>query len=67
MARSLLPFRTTVVASQNDPLADFDRVQDLAELWGATLHDGGRIGHLTPPAGYGPWPEGLDLIAQLAR
>lgn len=67
MARSLLPFRTIVVASQNDPLADFDRVQDLAELWGATLHDGGRIGHLNPPAGYGPWPEGLDLIAQLAR
>ena len=45
----------------------FDRVADLAESWGATLHDGGEVGHLNSPAGFGPWPKGLELIAQLAK
>ncbi len=67
MARSKMPFPTLVVASQNDPLARFDRVADLAKNWGATLHDGGEVGHLNPPAGFGPWPKGLELIAQLAK
>lgn len=67
MPRMPLPFPSIVAASHNDPLADFDRVALLAESWGSRLHDAGHVGHLNPPAGFGPWPEGLDLIAQLAR
>jgi predicted alpha/beta hydrolase family esterase len=67
MPRMPLPFPSIVAASHNDPLADFDRVALLAESWGSTLHDAGHVGHLNPPTGFGPWPEGLDLIAQLAR
>lgn len=66
IARPVLPFPTIVVASRNDPLADFGRAAGLAQDWGATLHDGGEVGHLNPPAGFGPWPEGLELIAKLA-
>ena len=59
--RSPLTFPATVVASRNDPLADFDRVSRLARDWGAELHDAGEVGHLNPAAGFGPWTEGLSL------
>jgi hypothetical protein len=65
--RQRLPFATLVVASRNDPLAGFARVEGMAGDWGAALHDAGEVGHLNPAAGYGPWPEALDLIERLAR
>lgn len=63
--RQPLPFPALVAASRNDPLAEFGKVAQLAEAWGAELHDAGAVGHLNPPAGFGPWPEGLELIARL--
>ena len=65
--RQPLPFPTVVAASRNDPLAAYSRVAEMAEAWGARLHDAGEVGHLNPPAGFGLWPEGLDLIAGLVR
>lgn len=65
--RANLPFPALVVASQNDPLAGFDRVAGMARDWGAELHDAGEVGHLNPPAGFGPWPEGHRLIEQLRQ
>ena len=65
--QSTLPFPTLVVASRNDPLAGFDRVAGMARDWGAELHDAGEVGHLNPPAGFGPWPDGHRLIEQLRQ
>jgi predicted alpha/beta hydrolase family esterase len=62
-----LPFPALVVASRNDPLAGFGRVQELARDWGAQLHDAGEVGHLSPATGIGPWPDALALIGNLAR
>jgi hypothetical protein len=64
--RSRLPFPALVVASRNDPLAGFGRVEDLAWDWGAQLRDAGEVGHLNPAAGYGRWPEALALIERQA-
>lgn len=64
--RQRLPFPALVVASRNDPLAAFERVRDMSQNWGAELRDAGNIGHLNPPAGYGPWPDALALIHQMA-
>ncbi|MDE2041919.1 MAG: alpha/beta hydrolase [Alphaproteobacteria bacterium] len=64
--RVRLPFTTLVVASRNDPLADFDRVAGMATDWGAELIDAGNVGHLNPPSGFGPWPQSLEFIARLA-
>ncbi len=66
IARAPLPFPTVVAASRNDPLADYGRVEDLAASWGGKLFDAGAVGHLNPPAGFGAWPRGLELVAQLA-
>ena len=64
--RARLPFPALVAASRNDPLASYDKVASMAARWGADLHDAGDVGHLNPPAGFGPWPAGLDLIQRLA-
>ena len=63
--RAPLPFPTVVAASRNDPLASYAKVAELAQAWGAQLHDVGEVGHINPPAGFGPWPQGVDLIREL--
>lgn len=65
IARCALPFPAIVAASRNDPLAGFDTVADLAACWEAKLVDAGEVGHLNPPAGFGPWHAAAALIAQL--
>jgi serine hydrolase len=64
--REPLPFPAIVVASQNDPLAQFEKVAGLARAWGAELHDAGEVGHLNPAAGYGPWDDALPLLERAA-
>jgi predicted alpha/beta hydrolase family esterase len=63
--RTRLPFRTIVAASRNDPLASFERVSGFASDWGAELVDLGKVGHLNPGSGYGPWPGAVELLAKL--
>lgn len=65
--RAPLPFPTLVVASRNDPLANFAKVTELAAAWRADLIDAGEVGHLNPPAGYGPWEDALPLIERLSQ
>lgn len=65
--RAALPFPTLVVASLNDPLASFERVEGMSCDWGAELHDAGTVGHLNPVAGFGPWLDGHNLIERLMQ
>lgn len=63
--RQRLPFRTIVVASRTDPAATFKQAHGYAEDWGAELYDAGDAGHIDTAAGYGVWPEGERLVAEL--
>lgn len=65
--RSPLPFPSLLAASRNDPLCGFARAQALAQDWGSELVDIGAVGHLNPAAGFGEWPQALELIARLDR
>jgi len=66
MPLAKLPFPTIVAASDNDPLARFDRVQAMAWAWGARrLVNIGPVGHLNPASGYGVWPQGMALLDEL--
>jgi predicted alpha/beta hydrolase family esterase len=65
--RRPLPFPSLVAASRNDPLCAFERAQALAQDWGSDLEDIGTAGHLNPAAGYGDWPQALELIGRLDR
>jgi hypothetical protein len=64
--RRRLPFPSIVAASQDDPLADFDRVAVLARDWGSRLLDLGNVGHLNPASGYGEWRRAEELIDELS-
>ena len=64
--RQVLPFRSIVAASRDDPLGRYERVAALATDWGSELVDLGRVGHLNPASGFGAWPQALDLIARLS-
>ena len=64
--RTRLPFPSIVAASQDDPLAGFDRVAMLARDWGSRLVDLGKVGHLNPASGYGEWRRAEGFIDELA-
>lgn len=64
--RTTLRFPSIVGASRDDPLADFDRVAELARDWGSRLVDLGRVGHLNPASGYGEWRRAEAFIDELA-
>jgi uncharacterized protein len=63
--RAPLPFPTIVVASRTDPHATFEQARDYADAWGARLVDAGDAGHIATADGYGPWPAGERLLAEL--
>ena len=63
--RKPLPFPSIVGASRNDPLAQFERVEVMAKVWGRSLVDLGEVGHLNPAAGFGEWPMAESLIREL--
>ena len=59
------PFPSVVVASTTDPSVSIDRAQSFAAAWGARFIDVGDAGHLNTAAGFGPWPEGEQILADL--
>ena len=63
--RRPLPFPSMVGASRNDPLAKYERVEQMARDWGSELVDLGEVGHLNPAAGYGEWPYAMTLVERL--
>ncbi|HXJ80911.1 MAG TPA: alpha/beta hydrolase [Candidatus Methylomirabilis sp.] len=60
-----LPFPSIVVASTDDPFVSLDRAVAFATAWGSRLVTLERAGHINADAGFGPWPEGLRLLAEL--
>lgn len=63
--RDRLAFPSVVVASRNDPFGDFEGNRSLAEAWGSRFVDAGSSGHINTDAGFGPWPLGETLLAEL--
>ena len=63
--RARLPFRSIVVASNNDEYVSLERAQEYAAAWGAELELLPNAGHINVASGHGPWPEGFELLARL--
>jgi predicted alpha/beta hydrolase family esterase len=61
-----LPFPSVVVASTDDAFVSRDRAAVFARAWGSRLVTLERAGHINADAGFGPWPEGERLLAELA-
>ena len=60
-----MPFRSIVLASQNDPFVTLERAKLFAAAWGSWLVDAGSNGHLASAANLGVWPRGLLALGQL--
>ena len=60
-----LPFKTIVVASENDPWVSIARAEYFADHWGAELVNVGPHGHINTDTGFGDWPEGEKLLSEL--
>lgn len=60
-----LPFRSRVVASQDDPYAELGFARGCAKAWGSEFVDVGLRGHINADSRLGDWPEGRELLADL--
>lgn len=63
--RALLPFPSIVVASADDWCMDPETARELAAGWGSRFVLLEKAGHINADAGFGPWPEGERLLAEL--
>ena len=63
--RNALPFPSIVVASDDDWYMDPDTARGLARAWGSRFVLLEKAGHINTDAGFGPWPEGERLLAEL--
>jgi uncharacterized protein len=64
--RRPLPFPSIVAGSTNDPLARFERIEELARGWGARFENVGAVGHLNPASGYGEWKQAETFLQELS-
>jgi predicted alpha/beta hydrolase family esterase len=60
-----LPFPSIVVASTDDPYVSLERAEQFARAWGSLCVNLGPCGHINTAAGFGPWPFGEELLAEL--
>ena len=65
--RAILPFRSVLIASTDDPYCTPEEARALAEAWGAQFVDAGESGHINSESGHGPWPDGLLRFAGFLR
>ncbi|MRX43851.1 RBBP9/YdeN family alpha/beta hydrolase [Agromyces kandeliae] len=56
----------TVLASTDDPYAELARSAEFAAAWGAGFVDLGARGHVNAASGLGEWPEGLQVLEDVA-
>ncbi len=59
------PFRSTVVASANDPYVTMERAEAFAKAWGSKFVSIGEAGHINADSGYGPWEAGKKYLQEL--
>lgn len=60
-----LPYRSTLVASSNDPHCPVRLAGAYARAWGSEFVRLENAGHINVAAGFGEWPLGLQLLMQL--
>ena len=67
MPMQKLPFPSVVVASSNDEYVSIERAKAFAEAWGSKFVEIGNAGHINGASGYGPWPEGEQMLMEFCE
>jgi predicted alpha/beta hydrolase family esterase len=60
-----LPFKSIIVASNNDPYCPVRTAGAYARAWGSEFVRLQSAGHINLEGGFGPWPLGLALLNSL--
>lgn len=60
-----LPFKSTLITSENDPYMSLETARDLASGWGSAFVNAGRVGHINSASGHGAWPEGESYLSEM--
>ncbi len=60
-----LPFRSTVVISNNDPFGSAAHAERLAHDWCSLVVNIGERGHINADSNLGAWPDGFEMLEQL--
>ena len=61
----MLPFKTVVFASSDDPFCGIEQAQRMAAGWSSSFIDIGAHGHINADSGLGDWPEAHAQLKQL--
>jgi predicted alpha/beta hydrolase family esterase len=62
-----LGFPSILVASETDPWLEVSKACALARTWQSEFVNLGAVGHINAESGFGPWPEGEELLLTLLR
>ena len=65
MPRLALPFRSVVVASEDDVYVSLAQARSYAEAWGSAFVNVGAAGHINSASNLGAWPAGYALLEGL--
>jgi uncharacterized protein len=60
-----LPFRSILVASEDDEWVSMARAKSFADAWGSRFVNIGRAGHINSDSKMGEWPQGQNLLREL--
>jgi len=66
LPKARLPFKNTIVYSDNDEYLSTERAKYFAEQWGSELIEIKNAGHINTAAGYGEWLYGENLVETLS-
>lgn len=56
-----------LIASDSDPYCTLKRAEAFAQAWKADIEIVAGGGHLNSDAGFGPWPEGWEMVGEWLR
>ncbi len=65
LPQSPLSVPSLVVASTDDPWVKLSVATSWARRWGSRLVNIGAAGHINADSGFGPWPQGLQLLREM--
>ena len=60
-------FKTTVVASEDDPWVSLERAKYFADNWGSEFINIGKAGHINAASGHNEWKEGMEILKRLTN
>lgn len=65
MPINTLPFKSIVIASDDDPYVALDRAQYFASQWGSEFVNVGACGHINAASNLKSWPQGQEILKRL--